>query len=115
MPICFEIRVDDASPVVAGGESVSVLTAGATLVAARGDLEFRAGGMIRRGDDDNEFLEWLRRPLRVGQVVSIDVVESDQPSEPERRERADPDHDARAEREYYEMRKRKYEPEGSTS
>lgn len=115
MPVCFEIRLDDASPIVAGGDSVRVLTACATFVAARDELEFRAGGLISHADHDNEHVDWLLRRLRVGQVVSIRVVESDQPSEPERRERPDPDRDARAEREYYERLKRKFETEGAAS
>lgn len=109
MSVCLEIRIDDAPPIVAGGDAARVLTACVTFVAARDELEFRAGGLIGHGEHDNEHLEWMLRQLRVGQVVSIRVVESDQPSEPERRERADPERDARAERQYYERLKKKFE------
>jgi hypothetical protein len=115
MPLCFEVRINDGPPTVTGQPGISVLSACLTFVSVRNDLEFRAGGLVSKGLHDNEHIEWLRQGLKVGDHVSIRVVDADLPSEPISRERRNPIDSEREERAYYEHLKNKYEPENSAA
>jgi hypothetical protein len=109
MPVCFAITVNDGPAVIAGDPMVNVLTTMLTHVRDRGELELRAGGLVSRADYDNEHVDWLRQNLRVGDRVTIDVVDRAEASEPISRERPDAAFAERAERRYYEQLKQKYD------
>jgi hypothetical protein len=113
--LCFEIRINDGPPTITGQVGINVLSATLTFVAARKELEFRAGGLISTGPHDNEHLGWLERDLAVGDQISIRIVESDSPSAPISRERMDPTFSEREERAYYNQLKKKYDSSASSS
>jgi hypothetical protein len=110
LALCFEITINDAPPVLAGLDEISVLSACLTFVSSRNELELRAGGLVSKGRHDHEQLEWLQRTLRPGDSVSIRIVEGAVPSAPASRERQDPTAAERHERAYYERLKERYEP-----
>jgi hypothetical protein len=110
LALCFEITINDGSPVFAGLDDISVLSACLTFVSSRNELEFRAGGLVSKGRHDNEHLEWLQRALGPGDSISIRIVEAAVPSAPVSRARQDPAVSERQERAYYERLKERYEP-----
>ena len=105
MALCFEVSVNDDAPVLAGLAEAKVLTAVLTFVLERAELDLHVGGMVDRSDH----VDWLDRELKQGDVVTIRIVDSDQPSPPMARRRTDPSVDAEQEREHYERLRRKYE------
>ena len=109
MALCFEININDAPPVIAGLEHMSVLTACITFVASQNDLELRVGGLVSQSRHDNEHVEWIQQDLRNGDRVSIRIVEASTPSPPISRKREDPESSEREEREYYQRLKNRYE------
>ena len=109
MALCFEVRINDSEPVVAGLDDVTVLSAIVTFAAARSELECRVGGLVSHGAGGHEQLEWLERTLQVGDRVSIRVIESDRPSVPVRREQSAPEFEEQEERKYCERLKAKYD------
>jgi hypothetical protein len=92
---------------LAGLAEAKVLTAVLTFVLERAELDLHVGGMLDRSDH----VDWLDRELRQGDVVTIRIVDSDQPSQRIARRRCDPSVDAEQERQYYEHLRRKYEPD----
>jgi hypothetical protein len=106
----FVISVNDETPVIAGGDDVSVLTSCLTFVSARDELDLQAGGLVTSDPDGREHVEWIQRALRVGDRVSIRVVDGGEPSTPVSRRRDDPRLAEERERAYYERLKKKYEP-----
>lgn len=111
MPVCYAISVNDGPVVIAGDPLVNVLTTMLTHVRDRGELELRAGGLLSRAEHDNEHIDWLCQNLRVGDRVTIEVVDREDTSEPISRERLDPGFSEREERRYFEHLKQKYEAE----
>ncbi len=109
MPLCFEVTLNNDPPILAGLRDLKVLTAILSFVAERNELDLDVGGMVDRSDH----VRWLQRDLRRGDVVTIRIVDSDEPTEPATRQREDPASDAERERAYYEHLRRKYEPEGT--
>lgn len=95
MALCFEVSVNDDAPVLAGLAEASVLTAIVTFVRERAELDLKVGGML----DHSDHVDWLDRELKQGDVVTIRIVDSDQPSQPIARHRTDPAVDAARERE----------------
>jgi hypothetical protein len=110
MTLRFEITVNDETPVMAGGDDVSVLTSCLTFVPARGELDLQAGGLVTGGPDGHEHVEWIQRALRAGDRVCIRVVDGGEPSAPISRRRDDPRLADQRERAYYERLKKRYEP-----
>jgi hypothetical protein len=88
MAICFEVRINDDPPTVAGLDDLAVLTAMLTSVPAHGELDVRVGG-LRVSDAGREHVEWLQRALAPGDEVRIHVVEASEFTPPVRREAAD--------------------------
>jgi hypothetical protein len=69
VPICFEVRINDDPPVVAGQDDLAVLTAMLTSVPAHGELDIRVGG-LRKTATERERVEWLQRGLGPGDAVT---------------------------------------------
>ena len=105
LALCFEVSVNDDAPVLAGLAEVRVLTAALTFVRERAEVDLQVGGMLERSDH----VDWMTRELKRGDVVTIRIVESEQPSQPIARHRTEPSVDAVDERTYYEHLRRKYE------
>jgi predicted RNA-binding protein with RPS1 domain len=110
LALCFEITINDGPPVIAGVEDISVLTACLTFAASRNELELSAGGLVSKSPLDNEHLEWVQENLRIGDRVSIRIVDAPTPSLPISRRRQDPEASERAKRKYYEQLKSRFEP-----
>jgi len=109
VPLCFEVRINDGPPTISGQAGLSVLSSTLTFVSSRNELEFRVGGLATTGTHHNEFLEWIKQDLKIGDQVCIRIVESDSLSAPIAVERDEPGDSERKERTYYEQLKRKYE------
>lgn len=104
MPLSFEITINDELPLVCGMAAVKILTAMLTYVAEREELELQVGGMVEKGDHAS----WVDRRLKTGDKVTLRVIDAASPLPPLERHR-DPISPEEAERQYYEMLKRKYE------
>ncbi len=110
MPVCFAIRVNDGPVIVAGDSAANVLTTMFTHNCDRGELELEASGLVSRADHDNEHIAWVHQALKLGDRVTIEVVDRTDTSVPFRRSRIDPEFSEREERRYFEQLKKKYEP-----
>lgn len=121
--IAFEISIDGTKQCTAGIPGPGVTSVVATWVrrAARDEttgepvpdaheeeLTLDVGGLVHDPDGAAVHLGWLREPLRVGQRITLAVVEVGESDRPETRKREDPDFAARKKREYYERLKREY-------
>lgn len=86
----LQVRINDGEPVICGADDLGVISAGVTGVGVLGssskqvrtgeDKEFflQSGGLTSRGDDvENEHLHWGRHDLKVGDKVTIQIVEAD--------------------------------------
>ena len=93
--LALRVSINGAAPVVCGADDLAVLTASVTASGPLGpktfdqhsrvapDIYVRAGGLTSRPEGQaDEHLGWMRhRELRVGDVVTIEVVSDDSPSE----------------------------------
>jgi hypothetical protein len=70
MPLAFQVQLNDETPIRAGDDAVSVLTAMVTYVASRQEIELRIGGLFERQSSGKEHVEWLQRELRAGDRMS---------------------------------------------
>lgn len=116
----LRVRINDEAPVIAGADDLGVLNATVTGTGKLGsrsrpvrqdelpDLFISVGGLTSRAPDiPDEHLSWLsQRPLRVGDVVSIEVLSTldvDAPISGKAAEKMQHD-----EREYFEHCKKVY-------
>ncbi|MBW4470976.1 MAG: hypothetical protein KME45_11320 [Stenomitos rutilans HA7619-LM2] len=112
----FEVIINNEPRIIAGFDEVRVLTAILSYRAADpedednkdDDLCLSAGGLIHHGKHDYEYLDWVKRSLKIGDTIKIRVVESDEVTPPIRKERRDPDFVAKEQRRYYENLKQEY-------
>lgn len=111
MALSFEITINDERPITAGAEDVSVLVATLTYSLAGQEIELRVGGLVSNGRYDNEDIEWLQRDARIGDRITIRILETAAPSLPASRTRRDPKFLEEEERKYYEQLKRRFEPQ----
>jgi len=104
--IAFEVHVNGRKVCSAGEGDLGVLTAG---LAWRGPQPYQKGGRsvpeYLRLDvgglaNSGEHLRWLARKLKLGDVVSIKVVEVDSADKPRERQRSNPASDLRRKKEY---------------
>jgi len=94
--ICYKINVNGETVNVIGQEDESILSA--TVALSKGGTERDIADCIRlhsRGvsqeseNGDCEHFRWKGLPLSVGDVVQIEIVESESASTPEKRFRFD--------------------------
>jgi hypothetical protein len=90
VPLCFEVRINDGPAVISGRAGISVLSSTLTFISARNELEFRVGGLASAGSHDNQFIEWIKQDLKIGDQVSIRIVETNAVSDPIAVEREEP-------------------------
>ncbi|MEW5980614.1 MAG: hypothetical protein AB1898_32970 [Acidobacteriota bacterium] len=77
------------------------------------ELSFSVGGLERNPSDvEAEYLHWVKRDLKPGDILTIRVVESDTADEPASREREDPAQVSEQQRKYYLKLKKEFEPSG---
>ena len=76
MPLGFQVQLNDETPIRAGDDAISVLTAMVTYVASRHEIELRVGGLFAPQSSGKEHVEWLQRELRVGDRIVLTVIDS---------------------------------------
>lgn len=126
--LAFDVVIDGARLAVAGFADWSVLSAHVTAVQEgagrpdrKGELEFSVGGLSKTADDGAQHhVRWTKRQLTIGSKITIEIVETEAPDEPDRRYRSDrevqesPYSDEEMEqfeREEFERLRAKFEPE----
>jgi len=117
--ICFDVRVNGDKVCTAGIGKFGVMSAMVNWVRRHPrpelklprtkQLELNVGGFCRQSSTgDGEHLRWLARALKVGDKVTISVLDKDTYDEPKRREPYIARVEEQHEREYYERLKKKY-------
>lgn len=121
--IAFEVSIDGQKKCTAGIADLGVASVIATWVrrASRDptsdqpipghfeeELTLDVGGLAHDPDGASVQVSWLRQSLKVGQQITLSVVETQEPDPPRTRDREDPTWTARKKREYYERLKREY-------
>lgn len=124
----LKVQVNSESPIVAGAPDLGVLSAIINCVGKLGDharevregegadLFLSVGGLTSRQNDlPDEHLRWAsQRALRIGDVVCVEVVETDAVDSPgdsleaEKREHDEREYFAHCKKVYFELRD-KYE------
>jgi hypothetical protein len=119
--IAFEISVDGQRKCTAGVPGVGVTSVIANWVGRTSrdptsgqpvpgpieeELTLDVGGLTRDADGASVFLNWLRQPLKIGQQITLTVVETEAADPPQSRNREDPAWAAQRKREYYERLRR---------
>lgn len=111
--LAFKVSLNGKNVGIAGVRDLGVLSAIATWVRRRSEsgedteeeLAFEVAGF---DSNTREHLRWLRRRLRVGDRVVIQILESAHIDTPKRRNRDDPALVDRAKRRYFERLKKDY-------
>lgn len=91
--IGFEVIINGEKICAAGIGEFGVLTSVMTWVGSRKDSnegidirnpDLKVGGLTDSGNDADEFVDWVKRSLNIGDQVNIrivDIVEADEPIE----------------------------------
>ena len=111
--VAFKVSLNGKNVCIAGVRGLGVLSAIATWMRRRperaGDTEKALLLEVAGLDSDaKEHLKWLRRGLRIGDRVAIEILESPRVDTPKRRHRDDPAVVGRAKRRYFERLKKEY-------
>jgi hypothetical protein len=114
--IAFNIALNGRHVCTAGIRDFGVLTAMVTWVhrkpeqrRGRKRIEKELAAEVAGLDSvAKEHVKWLRRRLRIGDRLAIEIVKSDSPDTPKRRYRDDPRIVERAKRRYFERLKKEY-------
>lgn len=122
--IAFEIYRNGKKLCTAGAGDAAVLTAILSWSAPKGkrrsnrkrasrgvahDLNLHVGGLITVPPNASEHVRWLSTSLRVGDQVTMKLIETDSPDKPQRRSVYTEEQAERQEKQYYEKLKKKYE------
>ena len=95
--LAFEITIDGDRFARAGFSDWSVLSAHVTAIQEgsgrpdrKGELEFSVGGLSKTTAEGAQYhVRWPKRHLTIGSKITIELVQTEQPDEPERRYRSD--------------------------
>lgn len=127
--IAFEVSMDGQKQCTAGVSDVGVASVTASWVrrASRDptsgqpipgsfeeELTLDVGGLTHDPDGASVHVRWLQQPLKLGQQITLAIVETEEADPPQTRQREDPTWVKQRQREYYERLKREYEPTSST-
>jgi len=112
MPLAFLVQLNDETPIRAGDNAISVLTAMVTYVASSQEIEVRVGGLFASQSPGREQVEWLQRQLQVGDRIVLTVTDSREVDPPAHRAQEAPDFAEQMERKYYQRLKARFEPGG---
>jgi hypothetical protein len=119
--IAFDVFLNQKKLARAGVGSDGVLTAITTWVRRRApesdgkrppwdrDLSFNLSGYRSTNAKVGEHFKWQERKLKVGDVLTIKVINAARVDEPRRRIAEDPKVVERSQRRYYQRLKRKFE------
>lgn len=72
------------------------------------ELKLQVGGLTGNAKDGRERVTWMAGDLRPGDVITINVVETETADEPRVRKRDDPDQIEKDRRAYYEQLRKEY-------
>ncbi|MGH9907867.1 MAG: hypothetical protein ACRD8U_20045 [Pyrinomonadaceae bacterium] len=110
--ICFQIDVNNETVCTAGIGEFGVLTATISWVQNRDQtsknrrqvlgIALNVGGLTDHASGEDEFMEWIKKRLSVGDEVRLRIVEAAECDEPSERSRRDPHEQVDKAREYYE-------------
>jgi hypothetical protein len=77
--ICFEVYINGQKVCLAGIGNDGVLAVMATFIASSESqrTDFRVGGLIKVDAETQQQIEWLDRELKVGDDVTIKIVEAE--------------------------------------
>jgi hypothetical protein len=111
--IGFEVEINGEKVCIAGFETPGVLTAALSWVKARPSNEgtnseaitFHVGGLTDRGSERDEFIDWIRQSLSLGDEVKIRVLEAEEFDQPVRTYTRDASESVERARQYYEQLK----------
>ena len=113
--ICFQIEINDEKVCTAGIGEFGVLTATLAWVRNRDQptqdaqdttgIALNVGGLTDRGSGSDEFVEWIRRKLSVGDEIRLTILRDVDYDEPSERNQRDSIEQAEKAREYYEQMK----------
>lgn len=121
--IAFEIAVDGRKQCTAGTSASGVTSVVATWVrraahestprqpgtgAFEEELTLHVGGLWHDPDGARVHVQWLQHALKVGEQITITVVDTEQIDTPPTRTREDPTESERQKRAYYERLKAEY-------
>jgi hypothetical protein len=121
--IAFEISIDGQKQCTAGVSGLGVASVIASWVRRvshdpaseqplpeqfEEELTLDVGGLVHDPDGGGVQLRWLRQALRVGQRITLAIVDTDAVDPPSARERTDPAWTEQRKREYYERLKQEY-------
>lgn len=121
--IAFEISIDGQKKCTAGVSGVGVASVIANWVrrASRDptsgqpipdhfeeELTLDVGGLSHDPDGASVHVRWLQQPLKLGQQITLTIVETEEADLPQTRDREDPIRAAQRKREYYERLRREY-------
>jgi hypothetical protein len=123
--IAFEIAIDGQRKCTAGVGEVGVVSVLATWVGRGPDpkpgqsiagrfeeeVTLDVGGLTHDPDGGSVQVKWLQQPLKLGQRITLTLVETEVADPPWTRERNDPAWTERRKREYYERLKGEYSEE----
>ncbi len=114
--IALEITINNATKIIAGINDISVLNFILTFRKASGlkddlvdSIALSVGGLLHHDEYDNEYLDWLKQQVKLGDEITIRVIETSELTKPIKRRREDPELVKKAQRKYYESLKEKYE------
>jgi hypothetical protein len=117
--ICFQIEINDEKVCTAGIGEFGVLTATLAWVRNRdaanqnaqvtSGIALNVGGLTDSGSGQDEFVEWIRKRLSVGDEVKVTILENVHYDEPTERTQRDSAEQAEKAREYYEQIKQESE------
>ncbi len=119
--ICFKIEVNHEEVCTAGVGEFGVLTASVSWVQNRRQtsadvrdttaVALVVGGLTDNGSVNDQFVDWVRKRLSVGDEVRIRVIDSSSVDEPAEKSQYDPADRIEKAREYYEEMRRISESE----
>jgi hypothetical protein len=121
--IAFEIAIDGQKTCTAGVSEAGVASVIASWVRRPSrdltsgepipghfeeELTLDVGGLTHDPDGASVHVRWIQQPLRLGQQITLAMVETEEADPPRTRDREDPTWAERRKREYYERLKREY-------
>jgi hypothetical protein len=110
MPLAIQVQLNDETPIRAGDDAVSVLTAMVTYVASRQETESPHRWPLGTSVVWKGTRGVLQRELRVGDRVALTVTDSHEVDPPAQRTEEDPEFAEQMEQRYYEQLKARFEP-----
>lgn len=72
------------------------------------NIELTVKGLLHHAKNDDEHLDWIKRHLKIGDEITVRVIETSNSTRPISKRREDPQLVEKARRRYYESLKKEY-------